>query len=82
MQLEYFLQTGDTLSPCRSCPVRGSVLGDLRKAYLGEQRNAEHYRNAVQTEENAALAALYTELAEAETAHAAALRNLIAAAMA
>ena len=62
--------------------MRGSVLGDLRKAYLGELANAERYRRAAQAAETAELAALYAELSEAETAHAAALRTLIAAALA
>lgn len=82
LQVEYFLIKGDTCAPSRSCPVRGSVLGDLRKAYLGELANAEQFRSAVQTAETPELAALYAELAEAETRHAAALRGLIAAAMA
>lgn len=82
LQVEYFLKNGDTCAPCRSCPMRGSVLGDLRKAYLGELENAERFRTAVQTAETPELAALYTELAKAETAHAEALRSLITAAMA
>lgn len=82
LQVEYFLQVGDTCAPSRSCPMRGSVLGDLRKAYLGELANAERYRRAAQAAETAELAALYAELSEAETAHAAALRTLIAAALA
>lgn len=82
LQVEYFLQNGDTCAPSRSCPMRGSVLSDLRKAYLGELANAERFRNAAQSAETAELAALYAELAKAETAHAAALRSLIAAAMA
>lgn len=82
LQVEYFLKSGDTCAPGRSCPMRGSVLGDLRKAYLGELANAEQFRSAAQTAETPELAALYRELAEAEAAHAAALRGLIAAAMA
>lgn len=82
LQVEYFLQVGDTCAPSRSCPMRGSVLGDLRKAYLGELANAERYRRAAQAAETAELAALYAELSEAETAHAAALRTLIASALA
>ena len=82
LQVEYFLQVGDTCAPSRSCLMRGSVLGDLRKAYLGELANAERYRRAAQAAETAELAALYAELSEAEATHAAALRTLIAAALA
>lgn len=82
LQVEYFLKNGDTCAPCRSCLVHGSVLGDLRKAYLGEQENAERFRSAAQTAETEELAALYMELAKAETAHAATLRRLIASSMA
>lgn len=82
LQVEYFLQEGDTCAPSRSCPMRGSVLGDLRRAYLGELANAERFRVAAQAAGTPELAALYIELAKAETVHAATLRSLIAAAMA
>ena len=82
LQVEYFLQVGDTCAPSRSCPMHGSVLGDLRKAYLSELANAERYRRAAQAAETAELAALYAELSEAEATHAAALRTPIAAALA
>lgn len=82
LQVEYFLKNGDTCAPCRSCPVLGSVLGDLRKSYLGELANAERFRNAAQAAETEELAALYMELAKAETTHAATLRSLIVSAMA
>ena len=53
LQVEYFLQVGDTCAPSRSCPMHGSVLGDLRKAYLSELANAERYRRAAQAAETA-----------------------------
>ena len=81
LQAAYFLQTGDTLAPGRSCPVAGSVLGDLRRACLSAQERAACARDAAGCTRSEPLAALFADLAEEETMHSEALRALIAAAL-
>lgn len=81
LQLELFLHSGDTLAPARSCPVRGGVLEGLRAAWLAERENAARYQAAAQRAPTQELTALYGALAASETAHAATLHGLIAAAL-
>lgn len=81
LQLEYYLLTGETWSAPRYENDRSGVLSQLRTAYLTEMKTADGYRSAARQTENAELAALWTEIASDEDRHAAAARQMTAAAL-
>lgn len=77
LQTEYFLLTGDSCVPSRSCPYTDGVLSALRKAYIHETEENKEYLKASEETKNPRLGALYEELAADEKRHLDRIRKLI-----
>jgi rubrerythrin len=77
LQTEYFLLTGDSSVPRRSCPYTDGILSALRRAYIHETEGYSQYIKAAGETKIPRLEALYTELAADEKRHSEKIRKLI-----
>jgi rubrerythrin len=77
LQTEYFLLTGDSCVPSRSCPYTDGVLSALRRAYMNEVEGSRKYKKAAQETKIPKLAELYSALSEEEKRHSEVIRELI-----
>lgn len=81
LQMEYFLLTGDSYSPCMESLPAQSRLSALRSAYHEEMHTYENYMQAAQETASTALAAVFIANAADEARHAQMLREMIGRAL-
>lgn len=77
LQMEYFLLTGDTLTPKTPGPSREGLLSQLRRCYMNEGLVARAAAAAARNCSRETLAALYRENAGLAAAHQQSLYGLI-----
>lgn len=78
LQAAYFIMTGDSCAPGKSCPVLGGVLSSLRLRVLKEREDSSKYIRLSGDADERSLRELLTRLAMSENEHAIVLEKMIA----
>lgn len=76
LQLEYFLLTGDSVTPEPCAPPSGGALSLLRECFLAKKATAAEYASAAKAFPQ--LRALFDNMSSDELRHAETLRSIIA----
>ena len=76
LQMEYFMETGDSYMPASSPGPRGGMISSFRESSLTEADTCMAYREAAE-ECTGALKQLYIDIAADEERHSAQLRELV-----